>query len=239
MNRPQATRAGLAREDVLQITSALLALGALSALPWPGLEGGAPPLWLAWSLLEAAWLLPLLPALLAGAPPVARAGVRQAQIGVLGRAALWLALGVLAGLGASWQLAALPPRLLALVSAAFALPAALGWGPFGPLPGWPGSSADAGLPERTARLGRASYGVRCAALLLATLVLALPLPLPAPAALATIVGAAALLALAGARLRGQAPRLTLEDALRHTALRALPLGIAAIIYSAALAGAGG
>jgi hypothetical protein len=46
-------------------------------------------------------------------------------------------------------------------------------------------------------------------------------------------------ALAGVRLRGSWPRLTLEGALRHAVARALPLGIAAIIYSAALTGAGG
>ena len=176
---------------------------------------------------------------MAGAPPVVRAGVREAQVGALGRAALWLGLGALASLGGSWQLAALPARLIALVAAGFALPAALGWGPFGPLPGWPGSSAEAGLPVRVVRLRRIAYAARCGALLLAALVIALPLPLPAPVALAAIVAAAALLALGGLRWRAAWPRLTLDAALRHCVARALPLAIAAIIYTAALAIVGG
>src|SRR5690349_9823529 len=108
MSRSQNARPALTGEDALQIASAVLALGALWALPWPGLARAASSLWPAWALLEAAWLLPLLPPLKAGAPPVVRAGAREAQIGALGRAALWLALGALAGLGAGWELAVLP-----------------------------------------------------------------------------------------------------------------------------------
>ena len=62
MIRTQAARPALSTDDALSVASSLLAVGALWALPWPGLAHGAALIWPAWALLELAFLLPLLPA---------------------------------------------------------------------------------------------------------------------------------------------------------------------------------
>lgn len=112
--------------------SALLALITLGLLPWPATPFAPIPtadLWRLWAFTEASFLVALLPGLLSSLPAVSRSAVREAQIGVSGRAALWLAVLV----GYNWAgrtLYDLGPLLLGALAALLALPAAAGWQPF-------------------------------------------------------------------------------------------------------------
>ncbi|MEI7771633.1 MAG: hypothetical protein WCI67_16695, partial [Chloroflexales bacterium] len=81
------------REGLAALAGVLAAALGLAAMPWPAHPVGASRAWLwAWSGIELAFLLPLVPALAAGAPQVVRAAARRAQIGAFGRALLWVAL---------------------------------------------------------------------------------------------------------------------------------------------------
>ncbi|MBC8163407.1 MAG: hypothetical protein H7Z42_19540, partial [Roseiflexaceae bacterium] len=120
-------------ESATSLVSVLLAALGLALLPWPrsplaedGLEN---PL-LAWLAFEGAFLLPLLPGLLAGDALTNRTTLREAQIGLAGRTVVWLAAGTLL-----WSATALSPTAaigwaLLSAAAALALPAATGFGPF-------------------------------------------------------------------------------------------------------------
>jgi hypothetical protein len=224
------------REGLVEWASIVLALAGVALLPWPGLGVGPGRLWVSWSLLEASFLLPLVPALLSGAAMVARPAAREAQLGALGRALVWLALGLSTGLDATGGLGGVAARVLALAAVAIAMPAALGWGPFGPLPGWPGLSTAAGLPPAQQRSATLSRRVRTEALLVVAFALTLPTPINFPQrtllAVAAGVALAAVLSSLGRRFAGRWPRLALPDALGLTLLRALPLAIAAIIVAA-------
>jgi len=233
----QARPSGALRhvEGMTSLVSIALALAALAALPWPGLwsraqvEAGG--LWLLlWAALEGAFLAPLLPGLLAGVPSVVRATLRDGQISVAGRALVWLAAGSGLALGEfSWRAA--PAYGLALVATLAALPAALGWGPFGAVPGLALSAAERAIDPAARGLVSSARLVRSLALTLAALALALPLSaLPAAAAWPLLLGAALLFWLALRRLAGLWPRMTLHMALRFCWSRALPLAVAAIIY---------
>jgi hypothetical protein len=242
-----AFRAGLSRapwtsqEWALHILSVVLAGCALALLPWPWHPlPPDPAVWLwAWSALEAAFLLPLLPAMLAGSPPVVRAASRAAQIGVTGRAVLWLGLtvGLLLHNSAGWQLlnengqSPLLAHVLALLVAVFALPVAIEWGPFSPEKSLAPDGAEQGLDDTTITLARAAAHVRAAALLAASLVALLPLSLlPAPVGLLLVLVAFAGISVLLKQQAGRAPRLTLPGALRACLWRALPIGAAAVIY---------
>jgi hypothetical protein len=215
--------------DATSSILALLALVLLGLQPlWSGAARASGEIVLLWSVLEGSFLLPLLPGLLAGWPPTARVAAREAQVGAGGRALIALALGAALALGTDWSLRTLPGHALVVLAASFALPAALGWGPFGALPGLDASS-QAGAGRSMARLAR---GLRWTALLATTLTLMLPLPLLPPIARPALLAGALLLALLALRqLSGRWPRLTLPAALRFCWQRGLPLGIAAIIYA--------
>jgi hypothetical protein len=233
-SRRPALGAARSREGLAALASVVFAGLALAALPWPFhlAEPGAAWLW-AWAGFELAFLLPLLPALTAGAPAVARAAIREAQLGVLGRAALWGALAASLAAHADWRAATAPAHLLALAAALLALPAAIGWGPFGAEERVTPDGAQAGLPDDTRALDAWARDVRAGALVAAALVAALPAGAGPPWIGAVTVGAglvAVLLILR--RLDGRLPRLTLPAALRFCALWAFP---AAALASLALA----
>jgi hypothetical protein len=237
--------AGWSVEQGMSLVSVLLAGVGLALLPWPLHPFGPDPLlWMwSWGAFEAAFLLPLLPALRAANPLIARAALRAAQIGVLGRALLWLALGsslLLLNDWAAWGPAAQSPLLvhaLALLAAAFAYPCATGWGAYAPEPSLTPAGTEQGLDLPTADLAHAARDVRSGALLAASLLALLPVVL-----LPSGLGLLLLLLLFWAtcillrRLTGRSPRMTLQAALRNCLWRALPLGAAAAIYLGIITG---
>lgn len=233
---PRLPRLGAARtrEGAAALASALFAGLGLAALPWPLNPAGAATAWLwAWAGFELAFLLPLLPALAAGAPAVVRAAVREAQLGAVARAALWAALAAALAAHGDWRPATAPAHLLALAAALLALPAAIGWGPFAGEELVSPGGTQAGLPDDARALDAWARDVRAGALAAATLVAALPVAVGPPWLGVAMVAAGLVAGLLGLRRgAGRLPRLTLPAALRLCALWALP---AAALASAALA----
>jgi hypothetical protein len=224
---------GASADGILAAVSIVLAALALALLPWPlhPVAGGTwiGRLTLIWVAFEGAFLAPLLPALLSASPFVARAAIREAQIGAAGRVVIWLASGV-AALGAlGWELADLPARLLGATAAVMALPAVMGAGAFGMERSMTPGGPELGLDRETAVLARFARSVRSTAFVCVPIVLMLP-PVAPPIglglALILIVGV-----VLGIRSRdGFSPRLTLPAALRWCWWRALPLALAALVY---------
>ncbi len=228
-------------EGVLAMTSMVLAGIGLACMPLPllSLAPGHMGIWLlAWGGLEGAFLLPLLPALLTGMPQIARAAIREAQIGAAGRLLLWLALLVGLSIQSYWQqpdaaiLILLPPLVLAIIAAVFAFPAAIGWGPYASDAAITTGGVAQGLGKEIQGALQAARYTRAAALLVATLVALLPLVLlPMP-----VLGLVVLLVVAGGvrllmrRLDGQFPILALPDAINMCWWRALPAGAVALVY---------
>lgn len=235
--------AGWRGEAALHHASVLLAGAGLALLPFPLHPVGAAAaadsgLWLwAWAAFEAAFLLPLLPALASGYPPLVRAAMREAQPGVAGRALLWLALAVGLLLHDTWGLVGatghspLVAHGLAALAALVAFPATIGSGAFAPASGLLPGGATYGLNRQHSMLARTAQRVRQAALLGAALVALLPVGvLPTLPALVLLV-----LLFAGGCwllrwLEQRATRLALPDALRICWWRALPLGAIAVVY---------
>lgn len=233
--------AWLSAEGMVYLVCIGLAASGLVFLPWP--LHPAPPTdagaWLlAWGGLEGAFLVALLPGLLAGAPPVARATIREAQIGVAGRLPLWLALsgGLLlqSSASTSFSLLALLAYGLIALTLAFALPPAVGWGPFAAETSVTPGGTEQGLGRATTAAAQLARATRSAALLAACLLAALPLSVLAPAAgsesallllLLVWLVASALLG----KLAGRWPRIPMPDVLAVCWWRTLPLAIAAII----------
>lgn len=219
------------REGLAAVAGVLLAGLGLATLPWPlhPAGGGAAWLW-AWAAFELAFLLPLLPALLAEAPQVARAAIREAQLGALARAALWAALSVALALHERWTGAALAAHLLALAGGLAALPAAIGWGPFGAEERVTPGGTGAGLPAPARALEAWGRDVRAGALLAAVLVAGLPTgALPPALGLGLVAVGLVLGALILRTFAGRLPRLTLPAALRFCLLLPAPLALAATL----------
>ncbi len=219
------------REGLAALAGVVLAGAGLATLPWPlhPVGGGEAWMW-SWAAFELAFLVPLLPALLTGAPALSRAAIREAQLGALARAALWVALGVALSLRTTWEDAALAAHLMAIAAAVAAYPAAIGWGPFGAEVRVSPGGTGAGLPEATLSLVRWAGDTRAAALLAATLTAALPTGvLPAPLGLALVATGIALAAVLLGRFEGRVPRMTLPTALGFCLIWPLPLAAAATI----------
>jgi hypothetical protein len=229
-------RAAWASPDgLLNLASILLAAAALALLPWPLHPSAGWPLigdsLVLWATLEAAFLLPLLPGLLAPSPLGERAASREAQMSVAGRCVVWLALGAALWAGADWTARALPGRGLVALAGLLALPAAIGVGPFGAERSLNQAGAEEGLDEATAALVRFARTLRGAALLAMLIVISLPTALIQPwVALLLSAGLFVLVALLLKRLADMLPRLTLPAALRWCWWRALPLGVAGLVY---------
>jgi hypothetical protein len=225
------------REGLAALAAALLAGLALATLPWPlhPAPGGAAWLW-AWAGFELAFLLPLLPPLLAGAPAVVRAAIREAQLGALARAVLWAALGAALAVHGDWRPSAAPAHLLALTVALIALPAAIGWGPFGAEESVTPEGSQAGLAPGARALDSWSRNVRAGALVAAVMVATLPVAVATPWLGIAMAGAGLVAAsLTLRRIDGRTPRMTLPRALRLYTFWGLPL---AALAAAALALAG-
>lgn len=222
-------------DGVLNSAGIVLAGLGVALVPWPyhPLAPGDTAWFWAWGALEGAFLLPLLPALASGHPLLARAAIREAQIGVVGRALLWVALAAALLLRTEWSMEALPAHLLALLAALFAFPAAIGWGPFTSETSITPAGTDLGLDAPGRALAAFARAVRHAALLGVALVALLPLTLTQPWVGLVLIGAAfALVCVLLRQLAATWPRLPLPDALRLCWLRALPLSLAALVYLA-------
>lgn len=229
----------LSADSLAGLSSILLAALALVLLPWPlhpaaGRTSIGSPLAL-WIALEGAFLVPLLPGLLAPSPLAARAAVREAQIGAAGRFVIWLSVGTALWAAAGWATGELPGRALAALAGLLALPAAIGTGLFGAERSLSAAGAEEGLDEATADLLRFARLVRGAALLAVLIVASLPgqasLPLlTPPLALALIAVLFLAIGLVLRRMALALPRQTLPDALRWCWWRALPLAMAGLVY---------
>ncbi|WP_298820564.1 hypothetical protein [Chloroflexus sp.] len=208
----------LTREWIGWIALATLALiaGGLTGLPWPWHPSPFAFGWAgAWVLLElAAWLL-FWPMLTAGTPHLVRAAVREAQIGMLGRAMLW---GV-AAIGFSgadalnvWSLGG---HLLLLLAGLVILPAAINWGPFGPEPSLSPRGILEGLPARSATTLTFARDTLAAALISVVWLAGLPTTLLPPfIALLIIFGGSAITITSLSWLHGRLPRLSVPAAIR-------------------------
>lgn len=229
--RPSAWRqASMTTEGVLGLASLLAAGVAPALLPFPFTATPMASGWVwTWALVEAAFLLPLLPALSTPSPLVARAAIREAQIGVGGRAVLWLALGLAltSGRGAGWL--AISATLMALAGAALALPIALGAGPFAAETGVTPGGSDGGLTTSVTSLFTTIRTIRAAALVAIAAAALVPTE-----RLGTVsgLGLVSTLFLLGAwllgRIRGRWVRLPLPVALRFCWFIATPLVVAAV-----------
>lgn len=228
-------------EGVINLVCIGLAGSGLLFLPWPlhPLPPAGAGTWLlAWGGLEGAFLVALLPGLLAGAPHVVRATIREAQIGAAGRLPLWLTLfsGLLLQHSAGTPstapyLVALAYGLIAL-TLFFALPAAVGWGTFAAETNVTPGGTEQGLGHAAAAIAHIARATRTAALLAASLLAVLPLAsrglnLGDRGSLLLVVGAwLAASALLG-KLATKKPRTPMPDVLVACWWRALPLAIAA------------
>lgn len=226
-------------EGLMNGISVLLAGVGLAFLPWPFLSAAPSSpatLLLAWGGLEGAFLVALLPGLVAGTPPVVRASIRKAQVGGAGRMLLWLAIGAGLVLHTNWNLwntagnSPLLVHLLAGLTALFAFPVAVGWGPFAPERSITPGGVDQGLDSDTLVFVETARTVRNAALLAACLLALLPIGiLPAfPGILLLIAGFVAVGVLLK-RFEGVRPRLSLPNALSLCWWRALPLALATMV----------
>ncbi|HJZ47360.1 MAG TPA: hypothetical protein VKE41_09350 [Roseiflexaceae bacterium] len=217
------------------LASVVLAALALALLPWPlHLDAGWPlvgsPIAIG-AALEGAFLLPVLPGLLATSPLGQRAAIREAQMSVAGRCVVWLALGAALWAGAGWAASAIPGRALVALAGLLALPAAIGAGPFGAERSLNAAGAEEGLDEATAALVRFARTARGAALLAALIVASVPPGLIQPwIALLLIGGLFVVIVLLLNRVAGMLPRLTLPAALRWCWWRALPLALVGLVY---------
>jgi hypothetical protein len=210
--------------------SIILSFGALALLPWPATPFAPVPaldIWRIWAFTEASFLAALLPGLVSSLPAANRATVRAAQIGVSGRAALWIALLV----GLNWRgvdLFDLGPLLLGATAALFALPLAAGWQPFSGESGLGLDDAAVYLPPNDIGVARWAHDLRSILLiaLIASVFVAAP-QLPWWQQLALKLWLALAVALIGRGLRGSTVHRTLRVALRFCWLIVLPLaGIA-------------
>jgi len=236
------------RESEVSITllTICLASGGLLLLPWPlhpTFLTARPPeangsLWLgAWAGLEGAFLLALLPGLFAGSPLVARASSREAQLGVVGRSLLWLALGSSLVFHHDWRIVGsngqspLLAHILAILAAIVAFPAAIGWGPFRAKESLAFGGPNHGLDSQTIDLAQAAHALHRSALLAASLVALLP-PFPQfPLGnLVLIMVVFSGLSFFLAHYKAFGPVFTLQEALRFCWWRALPCGIIALAY---------
>lgn len=213
------------------LVSAVLALLTLALLPWPPPPGVAMPsadVWRIWALTEASFLAALLPGLVSPSPAAGRATVRAAQLGVVGRAALWAAIAVaLAGRAEGW--AGLAPLLVGAAAALLALPVAANWQPFGGEGGLGLGDAAAQLPAGAADLARLAAELRSVLLIMVLAVSFVQAPqLAWWQQLGLKLWLALAVALIGRGLRGTAVYRTLPEALRYCRLLVVPVTVLAV-----------
>lgn len=223
----------LTKEWIGWLALATLALiaGGLASLPWPWHPAPLPFGWIgAWGLLEAAAWLPLWPALSSGSPRLVRAAVREAQIGVVGRAILWSAAAIGLSSASEFNLWSLGGHVLAWLAGLFSLPAAINWGPFGPEPSLGPQGVTEGMPARPAAALTFARETLAAALIAVVWMAGIPSELlPSWAALVIIAGGSAITVSSLHWLRGRFPRLSVPAAMRATLVWAGSVAILAVV----------
>lgn len=222
---PFPTRTALmSREGLAAVVGMALGALGLALLPWPfqPTDGGITWFW-AWIAFELAFLLPLLPALAAGAPAVARAAIREAQLSSLARALLWAALTTALLLRQQQGDLIVVAQLLSFIAALIALPPAIGWGPFAVEDLLTPGGVTAGVDAAGVHLDNWSRDLRVGMLLTALFTVGLPLTAwhPSITLLVTLLGLITT-ALLLRRLEGQWTRMTLPYALRFCIIWTVP-----------------
>lgn len=221
----------MSREGMAAGAGVVLAALGLALLPWPFRPPDTGITWLwAWVAFELAFLLPLLPALAAGAPAVARAAIREVQLGTLARALLWAALTTALLLRQQQGDLITVAQLLSFIAALIAFPPAIGWGPFAVEDLLTPGGVTAGVDESGAYLDSWSRDLRVGMLLTALFIVGLPLTAwhPLITLLGTLLGVITA-ALLLPRLEGQWIRMTLPHALRFCLVWIVPLTLVAIL----------
>lgn len=219
---------------LLGLMSILLMAFGLALLPWP-LHPAADWPWvgrlaLLWVVIEGAFLLPLLPGLRSAAPLVVRAASRETQLGVAGRAVVWLAIGLVLAQAGPWSLLDLPGRAGLLLAGLLAVPAAAGVGPFGAERNLHLTGMEQGLDNAAATLLRFARSTRAAGLLAMLIVASLHTIPTQPLFALLLMLALFMVMLLLLRQTAALPRLTLPAALRWCWWRALPLAVIAFVY---------
>ena len=227
-------------DSVAASASIVLAAGGLALLPWPqtplpnGLFGAPLTAWLA---LEGAFLVALLPGLLAHDALINRATIREAQLSLAGRMILWLVFGTLLWALSSWTALNLPGRLLLALGGILALPVAAGWEPFSADTTLSPHAAEHGLDSATLALVQFARQARASALFAALGLAFIPRGQIQPLiALVLWLAIALVSALVLRRINGRIPRLTVPAALRWCWQRSLPLALLGLLYLAVVRG---
>jgi hypothetical protein len=219
------------REALLALLSILLAAAALALLPWPWNPLGTSVAWLwAWLLLELAIILPLVAALFNGDPLVVRAAMREVQIGLAARCGLWLAISAGLSLGEANDVWAIAARLAIGAVGVFALPPAIGWGPFAAETSLAPAGPEQGLSPAVQALISLARLCCATVLSLALLIAALPIGLAMPVLGWPMLAAGMLIiALLLRQTAGRWPRMTMRDALNFCWWRVFPLSLVALV----------
>lgn len=231
---PGSGRLVISRQLLLGMVSIALMAFGLVLLPWP-LHPAANWPWvghlaLLWVVIEGAFLLPLLPGLRSAAPLVVRAASREAQVGVAGRAVIWLSIGLALAQAGAWSLLDLPGRAVLLLAGLLALPAAASVGPFGAERNLNLVGMEQGLDNLSTVLLCFARTARAAGLLAALIVASLHTVPTQPLFALLIMLALFVVMLLLLRQTAALPRLTLPAALRWCWWRALPLAVIAFVY---------
>jgi hypothetical protein len=221
------------REGLLVLLSILLAGSAPALLEWPysSIQADGTQWYWALLLLEMAWLLPAIPALMSNAAPLARAALREIQLGTAARMLLWFALGLALSINVAATPLLWPAYVLAILAALAVLPIALGSGPYAGETSITAGGIYHGWPKELQTMSATATELRRTAMLAVSLLALLPSALlPAWAELLLLLVGMALGGLLVQRLDQRGPRLTLPAALRRCWLRSLPFSTAAAVY---------
>ncbi len=223
-------------DALVNMASIVMAIAAMIVAPWPlhPAQGDSVvgDLLVLFFCIEAAALMPILAGMITRSPLATRAASRTLQLGVAGRAVIWLAIGATAigvGDGPEYWIA----RALLAIASVLALPAALGVGPFAVERGLTPAGMEEGLSAGEAERARLARLTRNAALIGVTLVYLVPQDTPI-ISIGVIIGCFLMLTVIFSRL-GTLPRFPLPAGLRWCWFVAAPPAVFATLWLAWLA----
>jgi hypothetical protein len=223
-------------DALVNAASMVMATAAVIVAPWPlhPAQGDSVvgDLLVLFFCLEAASLLPVLAGTITRSPLAMRAASRTLQLGVAGRAIIWLAIGATAvdvGDGPEYWAA----RVLLAVASVLALPAALGVGPFAVEWGLTPAGMEEGLGAGEAERARLARLTRNAAMIAVTLVYLVPRDVPI-VSVGVIIACFLVLTMVFSRLT-TLPRFPLPAGLRWCWFVAAPPAVLATVWLAWLA----